>query len=141
MNTKKPDIYRSPEDGVVLRYEVTTLPLQGEVGHVRQWSTRVYQNGMASWGRMKETSVLSKNKLSNSLPTLPSFIEPRALTVGLAGVTGLILARKRGVVHRLLYPTVAIGVTGAAMWLTYPHNRKTLINYCQKSWKEAWSKR
>ena len=68
---------------MVLRYEVTTLPLQGEVGHVRQWSTHVYQNGMvqrqncdmhhhgnddialqASWGRMKETSVLSKNKLS-----------------------------------------------------------------------------
>ena len=46
-----------------------------------------------------------------------------------------------GVIQRLLYPTVAIGVTGAAMWLTYPHNRKTIIDYCQKNWNEAWSKR
>lgn len=30
----------------MLKYEVSAVPLQDQVGHVRHWGIQVYQNGM-----------------------------------------------------------------------------------------------
>lgn len=91
--------------------------------------------------------------ITGSIPFLSNFSEPRALVVGLAGVTGLLMARKsqymillsvtyqctfipEGISRRILYPITAIGISGAAMWLSYTHNRRTLSDYCYKTWND-----
>ncbi|KAL5493281.1 hypothetical protein EMCRGX_G014434 [Ephydatia muelleri] len=146
---KQMSIYDPESSNSKMQYEEVTVFLQEEVSIIRKAACEVYKSVKNQCTTLKNNVSANVSKgweqTENGLRKVGITDTTLALQVGGIGAAMLVsyfMARKRTIFARVLYPTVAAGLVGGAVYLSYPENREASRKQLEElatSWKKRTS--